>query len=145
MARKGKYTPVNPKKYAGNSDNIVYRSSWERRCMIWFDREPNVIMWGSEELIIPYYNPVKRRSARYFPDFVIRVRTASGAERTIMIEIKPDKQTRPPENSRKKSKYYIKECADYAVNHAKWKAAGEWCLDHGWNFKVVTEFDLGLS
>ena len=47
---KGKFTPQNPSKYIGDGTNIVYRSMWERRCMKYFDVNPSVIGWASEEL-----------------------------------------------------------------------------------------------
>ena len=37
MTYKGRFTPQNPKKYNGNSDNIIYRSSWELRVMKYLD------------------------------------------------------------------------------------------------------------
>ena len=51
---KGKFTPQNPSKYIGDSANIIYRSMWERRCMKYFDINPSVIGWASEEVVIPY-------------------------------------------------------------------------------------------
>ena len=50
---KGRYTPENPKKYIGDPSKIVYRSSWERRFMIYCDRNPLILSWASEELAIP--------------------------------------------------------------------------------------------
>ena len=34
----GKYKPLNPQKYKGNVSNIIYRSSWEKRFMIYCDK-----------------------------------------------------------------------------------------------------------
>ena len=31
---------------------------------------------------------------------------------------------------------------EYAKNQAKWGAAKEWCLDRGYEFKVLTENEL---
>ena len=58
MSYKGRYTPANPKKYKGNSRNIVYRSLWERKFMVYCDTSKNILEWGSEEIIIPYISPV---------------------------------------------------------------------------------------
>ena len=71
---KGKFIPQNPKKYNGNPENIIYRSSWELRCMKWFDDNENIIWWSSEELSIPYLNPIDQKMHRYFPDFIIKVK-----------------------------------------------------------------------
>ena len=64
MAYKGKYKPLNPNKYAGNPMNIVYRSLWERKVMVYCDKNPLVIEWGSEEIIIPYLSPWDGRMHR---------------------------------------------------------------------------------
>jgi len=42
------------------------------------------------------------------------------------------------------TKQYITEVMTYGINQAKWKAAQEYCLDKGWQFKVLTEKELGL-
>jgi 4-hydroxyphenylpyruvate dioxygenase-like putative hemolysin len=60
-----------------------------------------------------------------------------------MIEVKPERETKPPVQKRK-TKRYIQESVTYIVNQSKWKAATEFCKDHGWEFKVVTEKDLGI-
>ena len=70
---KGWFKPKNPAKYNGNAENIVFRSSWELRCMKYFDDNPAVIWWSSEEMSVPYYSPVDDRMHRYFPDFIIKV------------------------------------------------------------------------
>ena len=52
---KGKFTPDNPSTYMGDVDNIIYRSGWERRAMKYFDVNPGVLKWASEEVAKPYY------------------------------------------------------------------------------------------
>ena len=140
---KGKFTPQNPQKYNGNPDNIIYRSSWELRCMKWFDDNPNIIWWSSEELAIPYYSPVDKRMHRYFPDFIIKVKRKDDTIMTYVVEVKPEAQTKKPTQKRK-TKQYIKESITYVVNQMKWKAADEFCQTHGWEFKIITEKDLGI-
>jgi hypothetical protein len=140
---KGKFTPQNPKKYNGNPDNIIYRSSWELRCMKWFDDNPNIIWWSSEELAIPYYSPVDKRMHRYFPDFIIKVKRKDDTIMTYVVEIKPEAQTKKPTQKRK-TKNFLRESIAYVVNQMKWKAADEFCHAHGWQFKIVTEKDLGI-
>jgi len=142
MANKGNYKIKNYKKYRGNVDNIVYRSSWECKCMTYFDTNPNVLWWTSEECIIPYRDPVTGKSRRYFPDFVICVKQIDGSKKTIMIEVKPQHQTQEPKVQKRKTKKYINEVYTYAVNQAKWKAAIEFCKDNKWEFQVITENEL---
>ena len=145
MAYSGKFKPRNPQKYVGDHTNIVYRSSWECRVMDWLDKDKSIISWASEELFIPYKSPLDGRSHRYFPDFLVKVITKEGITKTLLIEVKPKYQTQPPKQRSRVTKQYINEVATYGVNQAKWSAATEYCLDRGWEFKVITEDDLGLT
>jgi len=144
MAYTGKFTPKNPQKYVGDYTKITYRSSWEARVMTWLDKEPNVISWASEELAIPYISPVDGKRHRYFPDFIVKVKNKDGKVSTMMIEVKPQKQSVEPTKRSRVTKQYITEVMTYGINQAKWKAAQEYCLDKGWQFKVLTEKELGL-
>jgi hypothetical protein len=143
MSYKGRFTPKNPKKYAGDPGNIVYRSLWELKVMKYLDENNNVIHWASEELVIPYVSPVDNRVHRYFPDFVVKTLNKEGKETTMVLEVKPEKQTRPPSQKRK-TKQFLKEVVAYAINEAKWKAAELFCLEKGWKFKIITEKELGI-
>jgi hypothetical protein len=49
-----------------------------------------------------------------------------------------------PEKKKRVTKQYIREVVTWGVNQAKFKAATEYCLDRGWEFKLITEHDLGL-
>ena len=104
MAYQGIFRPKNPQKYIGDSNNIVYRSSWECRVMNWFDQNDDIISWASEELIVPYKSPIDNRFHRYFPDFIVKVKTRDGTMKTLMIEVKPKKQTIPPEPRKRVTK-----------------------------------------
>jgi hypothetical protein len=144
MAYSGTFRPKNPNKYAGDPSNIIYRSSWECKVMNWLDRNPDILTWASEELTIPYVSPVDNRMHRYFPDFLVKVRTKDGKFRTMMLEVKPKKQTIEPQKKKRVTKQYINEVMTWGVNQAKWKAATEYCLDRGWEFRLITEDHLGL-
>ena len=144
MAYNGRFTPSNPQKYVGDSNNIIYRSSWECKMMNWLDKNPDIISWASEELIIPYKSPKDGLWHRYFPDFLVQVRTKTGVLKTMLLEVKPRKQTITPEVKKRLTKQYINEVVTYGINQAKWKAATEYCLDRGWEFKLITEDHLGL-
>ena len=143
MSYKGWFTPKHRSKYKGDSTNVVYRSSWELRVMKWLDENPSVIWWASEELTIRYKSPIDQKMHRYFPDFIVRLKQKNGTESTVVIEIKPQKQTVKPEQKRK-TKRYLQEAATYAVNQEKWRAADLFCKEHGWQFKVLTEKDIGI-
>jgi len=142
MAYKGKFSPKNPNKYKGDPTNIIWRSLWEKRVMTYLDENSNVIEWSSEEVIVPYISPVDNRRHRYFPDFLIKVKQANGNIKTMLLEVKPKQQTKEPKVQKRKSKQYITEVTTWAVNQAKWKYAKEYCLDRGWEFKILTEEEI---
>lgn len=112
--------------------------------MDWLDRNPDIISWASEELIVPYLSPVDGRWHRYFPDFIVKVKTKEGKLKTLMLEVKPKRQTKAPEPQQRKTKRYINEVVTWGINQAKWKYAEEYCADRGWEFKILTEDHLGL-
>jgi hypothetical protein len=113
--------------------------------MNWLDNNENILEWGSEEFSIPYKSPVDGRMHRYYPDFFVRVKQKDDTIRAMVIEIKPKKQTKPPEKKKRVTKQYIQEVVTWGVNEAKWKAANEYCLDRGWTFKVLTEEDIKFT
>ena len=143
MSYKGWFTPKHRNKYKGDSDNVVYRSLWELKVMKWLDENPSVIWWASEELIIKYKSPIDQRIHRYFPDFVVKLKVRDGNMKTLMIEVKPEAQTKMPTQKRQ-TKRFIQESATYAINQEKWRAADLFCREHGWQFKILTEKELGL-
>ena len=142
---KSKYKPSYPNKYKGNPNNIICRSSWERRFCSWCDLNENIISWGSEEFFIPYVSPVDNRVHRYFPDFIIKVKESTGQIKTYVIEVKPKRQTQPPKPKSRVTKGFLYEAKTYAVNQAKWKAAVEFCKDRMLEFKIITEDELGIK
>jgi hypothetical protein len=146
MAYKGKYTPENKEKYKGDVWNITYRSLWERKVMRYLDTSPNVIWWSSEETIIPYKGP-DGKIHRYFPDFLAQIKKANGELETVMMEVKPFKETIPPKprkDGKRTRQAYINEMI-YAKNMSKWEAAKTVCEENGWRFQLLTEKELGLE
>ena len=142
---KGKFTPKNPKKYKGNVDNIIWRSTWELKLFKYLDKNQNILEWSSEELSIPYRSPKDGRIHRYYPDVVVKVKTPDGNTKTMMLEVKPSAQTKEPKVSKRKTQKYITEVMTWGVNQAKWKSAQEYCADRGWEFKLITEAELGIK
>ena len=149
MSRKkflqGKYSPKFPEKYKGDCSEIYYRSSWERKFCAYCDLNENILEWQSEEKYVSYRSPIDNRIHRYFPDFLIKVKESNGSIKKYMIEIKPSRQTIPPQKPQRQTKRYISEVYEYAKNQAKWEAAREWCADRGYEFKLITEFDLNIK
>lgn len=147
-AQTGIYKPKNPGKYRGNPTNIVYRSSWELKLMLYLDSHQDVLEWGSEEIIIHYVSPLDRKIHRYFPDFYVKKRNVDQTIEHCLIEVKPEYQTKPPQMKKgqnKASKRMIHEAATYAVNEAKWDAAVEFCKDRNWKFYIFTEKTLNIK
>ena len=101
MSYSGKFKPINYKKYKGDPTNIIYRSLWEKKFMLYCDKNENILEWGSEEIIIPYRSPVDNRIHRYFPDFYVKARTKTGKLAKSIIEIKPYAQTQQPKRSKR--------------------------------------------
>lgn len=145
MAYKGKFKPKYPEKYIGDPTNVIYRSLWEMRLMRYFDQHPGILKWGSEEIQIPYISPIDNRIHRYFPDFIIQTQNPDGTINTTVIEVKPHAQTKEPDRNQPKSRRYIKEVYTWGVNQAKWKAAEEYCRDRRWQFKIMTEKEIGIK
>ena len=137
MRYQGKCRPSFPRKYKGDYHNIIYRSSWEYKFMVWCDRSSSVTEWGSEEIIIPYISPADGRRHKYFPDFYVKI-----GRKKYMVEVKPLRQTKQPKKQKKQTKAYITEVVTYAINQAKWEAAREYCKDRGWEFMLITEKEL---
>ena len=113
--------------------------------MVYCDNNNKILEWGSEEIVLPYRSPIDNKVHRYFPDFYIKVKESNGKIKRYIIEIKPKKQTVEPKMKKRKTKGYIYEVYEYARNQAKWKAAEEFCKDRMWEFKVLTEDELGIK
>lgn len=145
--RQGFFTPRYPKKYLGNTNKIIYRSSWELYAYKFLDGNKNVLQWGTEPIAIHYCKPVSVmedprgwRPARYFPDLYVVYRNRQGTVVKELIEIKPLKQTQPSKS--KKESVRLRENYVLQVNEAKWAAAKAYCTKYGINFCFCTEKDL---
>lgn len=103
------------------------------------DGDQGVTGWSSEEFCIPYRSPKDGRTHRYYPDFKVERRDGS----TWILEVKPEKQTRPPVPAKTKNRT-IREALEFGVNSAKWEAARAYARGRGWKFHIMTERDLGI-
>lgn len=138
------YPVVYKEKYVGKTAPF-YRSSYEKRIFYWCDHNDNVVQWSSEYLIIPYLFRLDGKQHKYYPDVVARIRTNDGIK-TFVIEVKPLKQTmrpKPPKNKNAKAlKRYKDEMVMFIKNEDKWSAASQYCKEHGYVFKIITENEL---
>lgn len=142
MAYKTKYFPINPTKYIGNHNSIICRSLWERKFCKYLDTNTNIVRWTFESLRIPYISPIDNKQHMYIPDFLIETKDKSGSIETILIEIKPKKQTIKPEMKKKSKKTFLTESYTFMVNEAKWTSAKKYCQENDIKFQILTEDEL---
>ena len=137
--RQGIFTPKNQNKFIGSK--AVYRSGLELKFFRFCDDNPNVLEWGSENIIVPYISPLDNRAHRYYVDNYIAIREGSNVIK-YLVEIKPSKQTKPPTTKYRKRQHLLYEQKQYVINQAKWKAAKEFCKKKGFTFIILTEKEL---
>lgn len=139
---QGIYEPVNKDKYVG-AKSPRYLSSYELQVFKMLDAHPSILKWGAEVVVVPYYNIVKERKARYIVDIYVKYQTRTGEIIEELIEIKPYAQTIPPvKTPRKRQDVYEEEVRTFAVNQAKWEAAGKFASERGWRFRKLTEHQI---
>lgn len=118
------------KKYFGPGP-IIYRSSYEKKFIVWLESCKKVLRWTSENIGIPYaWEDGKIHT--YFPDYYVEM--VDGKK--ILVEIKPFSQTHPPINA---NEYNLKE---WSKNKSKWMAAKEFCKRNQLEFQIITENTL---
>lgn len=142
---QGLFKPVYPQKYIGDVNNIIYRSSWELKLLMWCDLNPSVIKYNSEGIKIPYWSEVDQKQRTYWIDFIIQYKTRDGIIKTSLVEVKPEKQCSPPSKRGKRQDRYLQECYTWEVNKAKWAAAKEYAAKNGMDFMIMNEYDLGIK
>jgi hypothetical protein len=137
---QGIFTPRYPEKFIG--DKAIYRSSLERKFFHFCDTNPNVLKWGSENVVIPYLNKNDGKVHRYFVDNLVIIKEGDVIKK-YLIEIKPHSQTLEPvikKGMRKTTIIY--EQSRYIQNQCKWEAAKQFCKDKGFEFRIITDLDL---
>jgi hypothetical protein len=111
--------------------------------MNWCDLNSSIVGWVSEEIAIPYRSPMDNKVHRYMVDFYIEVKEEDKTKK-YLIEVKPERFTKPPSTQKRKTRRYLQEIAQYGVNEAKWNSAKDFCKAQGMEFKIVTEKELGI-
>jgi hypothetical protein len=136
------FIPRQPKKYVGRYP-IVVRSRWERMFAQWLDANPHILEWSSESVAIPYYDPVRLKKRRYFPDFYVKTKSREDRPVKYIVELKPNHELYPPKNTGKKSKKtMLYQQSTYHTNQAKFRAAEDYCKKMGLRWKVLSEENL---
>lgn len=139
---QGHFKPKHPEKYKGDPAGIVYRSGLEFKFMNFFDRNPHILEWGSEEFFIPYFSRVDKKVHRYFPDMWIKIKTKDGIVKEFIVEIKPSTQISQPKKQQRQTKAYRKRVFEWVKNTDKWNASQKWCEKNNKRFIILTEKDL---
>jgi hypothetical protein len=141
--RQGYFKPAFPEKYVGDPTQIIFRSSWEFKFLKWCDHSPTVTKYSSEPVGIPYYSPLDKRGHTYYIDFYVVTKDNDGREQSWLIEVKPDKYTKPPtapaRMTDKQTASYVYAAKQYIVNQAKFEAAKEFASVRGLKFGIITE------
>lgn len=145
--KQGIFKPQNSQKCL-NKENIVYRSGLERKLMLVLDKNPNVVQWSSEKVIIPYKHPVKSAQsgtpqyARYFVDFYMKLKVGE-VVKEYLVEVKPERQCSSPTNhGNKKRTTLLYENLQWAINQAKWEAAESYCKKKNYKFLIINEKNI---
>lgn len=138
--KQGVFQPKNKEKFIGKF--AIFRSSYERKFFLWADKNPNVLEWGSENIIVPYISPIDNKYHRYFVDNYIVIKEGNKIKK-YLIEIKPFAQTQQPKPSnRKKKSTILYENTQWVVNQAKWEAAKKFAASRNAEFLLLTEKEL---
>lgn len=86
-------------KFVGKERKAIYRSGLELDYFKLLDKNPNVVKWGSEEVIIPYFFDNKWH--KYYVDLFV-IFESKGQLKKYFIELKPYSQTVEPKISKRK-------------------------------------------
>lgn len=134
---KGKYKLVNPIKYVGDINRVIYRSSWEQKTFHYLDTNSNVKQWGSEIVCIPYQCRSDGKLHRYYIDLYI---VLEGGLKPLLVEIKPKYKRYLLES--KRSKMSFRSALEFAKNTSKWEAANIYARKNNMIFKIWSEDSL---
>ena len=129
---QGVIDPKMMQKYFCENKNepIIYRSGLELQFIQYCELSPNITKWASEPIEIKYFNRIKNKEARYYPDYVIQ--DIKGNK--IIVEIKPLNQCVKPKAV---DSLWLKEA--WVINVDKWTAAKKFADEHGMKFIIVNE------
>lgn len=137
--KQGTYRPRNPDKFIGST--ATYRSGLELKFFRFCDYNPNIVKWASESVVVPYISPIDGKVHRYFVDNYVVIKEGNILKK-YLVEIKPYKQTLPPQTKYRKREHLLYEQNMWIVNQAKWTSAQEYCKKKGLNFLIITEKEL---
>jgi hypothetical protein len=158
---QGNYIPKNKGKVIKLNDygGLWYRSSLEKRIMVWLDLKEEIIKWGAECLRVPYQlkkvknGDILLEQHSYYPDFYYEMKS-NNVIKKIVVEVKPMKEYedailfekglfKVSENlTSKKLKNLEYRFKNAQKNCEKWQTMIKWCEKKGYEFIVITENHL---
>ena len=140
--RQGIFVPKNIDKFIGSK--AIYRSGLELKFFRFCDDNKNVVKWGSENVIVPYYSPLDNKGHKYYVDNYIEI--LEGRKLTkYLVEIKHSRETKPPKTKYRNRKHLLYEQKTFVTNQAKWEAARKYSKKKGYKFIILTEKELILK
>lgn len=139
--KQGYYTPMNPSRYIGEVP-IIYRSSWEKKMMIFCDTNENVIKWSSEPIAINYFNVLDSKFHKYYPDYYIKLKRGNEIV-NYLVEVKPKSQLTKPQppkkNTKKALESYEWAVKTYVTNVCKIDALKKFAAENNYKVMLITE------
>lgn len=133
------------------NESVEYRSQLEFEYFHKLERSNNIIKWSSEQIKVPYINPVRTKEEgrpiknNYYVDLYVETKNMG----TLLVEIKPQKEINairdnkvPKRTKNKKESTYRYEMKMYMINRSKWMYANKFAKERGWQFICVSEKDL---
>jgi hypothetical protein len=139
-ARRGIFKPKNPSKWVNSK--IIHRSGLERKWFTLFDLDPSVLAIGSENVVVPYFDPVKQKVRKYYVDVVLKYKDRDGNIKIKLIEIKCFSESCQPKKPKRLTEAFRSSVMTFVTNEAKWEAATKYAKARGWEFTVLTERHL---
>ena len=140
--RQGIFIPKNIDKFIGSK--AIYRSGLELKFFRFCDDNKNVVKWGSENVIVPYYSPLDNKGHRYYVDNYIEILEGNKLTK-YLVEIKHSRETKPPKTKYRNRKHLLYEQKTFVTNQAKWEAARKYSKKKGYKFIILTEKELILK
>ena len=102
--KQGFFYPRNLEKFVGKENRAIYRSGLELDYFKILDKNPNVVKWGSEEVIIPYF--FENKWHKYYVDLFVVFKFGESVKK-YFIELKPYSQTVEPKPSKRKKQMSV--------------------------------------
>lgn len=150
--------------YPKNKDKVIklnalgglyYRSSLEKKMMVYLDINEKIKFWGAEHLKIPYQKTEYHKESQdfrttehiYYPDFYYELIRDDGTILRTVAEVKPYSETIEPRLAQNPTAKQMKNF-EYALkmwnkNLSKWQYMIDWCEKKDMKFVIITEKLLG--